>query len=479
MTPQPTECRSGLGSWLSGYSLCAPRARDLADDDALLADPAGGSRGAAVSARQAWNDGFLAYWASACKLIASRSSSSDKGSPHAQAERRSAESSGGGSPSASAAGAPSRRAVVASDVCGEYLRMGLQSFHKVCWRAAAMGQRTPAHALAFPDTVLWYDPKVFPQVVGKIALTIDDAPCRSSDPQHSMMPAVLQLLREFDAQATFFLCTDYVRGHEAGLREAIRQGHEVANHCPEDRSYADETEAEFEAALLRAEDICARLRASAVADAPDDVALGCERWRAECPGVTGYAEPSTRATSLTGCSDSDGEASVDGAAAAVNGGGRPLAERSEDWEASPAAHRQSAQPSVPNAKRVRWFRAPHAKMSPAMRTVITRHAFTHVLTDCYANDPWISDADFISKTMLDYARDGGIAVIHMPEHGFRDYNLRALRQFLEGLSERGLSAVSLSSLHADAVRVPRSTPASPEPERRAELQRLVVEGGVE
>lgn len=96
------------------------------------------------------------------------------------------------------------------------------------------------------------------------------------------------------------------------------------------------------------------------------------------------------------------------------------------------------------------FRAPHAKMSDAMRTVLARHGFTNVLTDCYANDPWIDDPEYIAKTMLDLALDGSIAVIHMPEKGFREHNLKALRDFLTGLQARQLRAVTLGALHRAA-----------------------------
>lgn len=233
--------------------------------------------------------------------------------------------------------------------------------------------------MVFPDSVCYFDPQLYPQVKGMLALTIDDAPCRARELDKAMIKEVLALLREFEAQATFFLCTDYVKGYEDGMKEALLQGHEVANHCPEDRSYADDAEEDFEIAYLHAEEVCDRLRESAgkavMLDAPKGKGSG-----------------------------------------------------------------------------VRWFRAPHAKMSPAMRKVITRHGATHVLTDCYANDPWISDADFLARTMLDSALDGSVAVIHMPERGFREYNFQALRQFLEGLRDRQIRVVTLSALHAETLK---------------------------
>jgi len=243
--------------------------------------------------------------------------------------------------------------------------------------------------VVFPDTVCFFDPAKHPRVKGKIALTIDDAPCKSRSPDDSMVKEVLSVLKEFDAHATFFLCTDYVKGHEDGLREAIAQGHEVANHCPEDRSYADDAEQDFEAAFLRAESVCNSLRASACGEEP--------------------------------C----------------------LSARMSE---------QSTMPSESETPAGRWFRAPHGRLSPAMKSVINRHGFKHVLCDCYANDPWIADSDFIARTMLDSALDGSVAVIHMPERGFREYNFQALRQFLKGLQERDFQTVSLSQMQAEAMK---------------------------
>jgi len=231
----------------------------------------------------------------------------------------------------------------------------------------------------FPgNNLFYYDEAKCPHVRQTIALTMDDAPCRQSDRAMSMLKEVRELLQEFNAKATFFLCTDYVPGHEEDLQALLRNGHEVANHGKEDRPYHNDTEEAFEQAFLEAEGVCERLRADT----------------------------------------------------------------------------QAANNEVPS----KWFRSPWAKMSPQMQRVVDRHGFTNVLTDCYGNDPWISDPDFIARTMLEQAASGSIAVIHVPERGFREYNLRALRLFLEGLKERNFRVVNLSTLHREAMRP--STPSA-------------------
>merc|ERR1719499_1664261 len=164
-----------------------------------------------------------------------------------------------------------------------------------------------------------------------------------------------------------FLCTDYVPGHESDLEDWLRAGNEVANHCASDRSYAKDSESEFETVFLQAEGVCEGLRKAASTN----------------------VDPTT----------------------------------SDPFEHVPAA---------------RWFRAPHGALSAPMRRVLSKHGFLNALTDCYANDPWIDDPSFISDTMVSMADHGSIAVIHMPERGFREYNFLALRWFLEGIKAKGM-----------------------------------------
>jgi len=88
-----------------------------------------------------------------------------------------------------------------------------------------------------------------------------------------------------------------------------------------------------------------------------------------------------------------------------------------------------------------------------MWRVLQRYSFTNVLCDVFANDTVISDPEFIAQTLLSLLhREGGsIVVIHVPERGFREHNLRALHMFLQGLADMGLSAVTVSAL-TDAAR---------------------------
>ncbi len=65
----------------------------------------------------------------------------------------------------------------------------------------------------------------------EVAITIDDGP----DPQ--VTPAVLDLLDELQAQATFFCIGDHVQRHPALAREIVRRGHALGNHSQHHRHH--------------------------------------------------------------------------------------------------------------------------------------------------------------------------------------------------------------------------------------------------
>ena len=94
----------------------------------------------------------------------------------------------------------------------------------------------------------------------------------------------------------------------------------------------------------------------------------------------------------------------------------------------------------------RWFRAPHGKLSPTMMRVLARHGLTNAMMDTYAHDPFIPDARFVSKFLVDQATHGSIMLIHMPERGCREWNFAALANVLQGLKAKGLTPVTLSEL---------------------------------
>ncbi len=84
---------------------------------------------------------------------------------------------------------------------------------------------TRAAARVTPS-VVWF----FPTEEKLVALTIDDGP----DPADT--PRLLDVLREYDASATFFVIGDRVAGNEAILRRMRAEGHELGNHTFRERA---------------------------------------------------------------------------------------------------------------------------------------------------------------------------------------------------------------------------------------------------
>jgi peptidoglycan/xylan/chitin deacetylase (PgdA/CDA1 family) len=85
-----------------------------------------------------------------------------------------------------------------------------------------------------------------------VALTIDDGPDARATPR------ILELLRQHEAQATFFVITDRVPGNEDILRRTVREGHELANHSTADERSILLKSSEFESRLLKAHDVLCR-----------------------------------------------------------------------------------------------------------------------------------------------------------------------------------------------------------------------------
>ena len=79
-----------------------------------------------------------------------------------------------------------------------------------------------------------------------IALTIDDGP----DP--ATTPAILELLDEYGAYATFFVIGEYLAGNERIVERIVGSGHELGNHMMADRASIRLSEQEFAAEMIEA-----------------------------------------------------------------------------------------------------------------------------------------------------------------------------------------------------------------------------------
>lgn len=101
--------------------------------------------------------------------------------------------------------------------------------------------------IAAPALVVEWIQRSSPEVVFQVptdeqvvALTIDDGPSAST-------LEILGVLREHDAQATFFVIGAQAEAHPELIREILDAGHEVGNHMMEDVPSRGLPEAEFEA----------------------------------------------------------------------------------------------------------------------------------------------------------------------------------------------------------------------------------------
>ncbi|KAL3902861.1 MAG: hypothetical protein SGARI_005643 [Bacillariaceae sp.] len=71
----------------------------------------------------------------------------------------------------------------------------------------------------------------------------------------------------------------------------------------------------------------------------------------------------------------------------------------------------------------------------------------NVMCDAYAVDPIVENGAWIARSLERQAKDGSIILIHMPERGFREYCLTALKLLLEKLCvEKGYKIVTVSEL---------------------------------
>lgn len=82
-----------------------------------------------------------------------------------------------------------------------------------------------------------------------VALTIDDSP----DPKTTS--TILDILRQYQARATFFILSSKVQGNESIISQMVAQDHELGNHLTKDEPSIKLSLEEFEAKLLEAHNV--------------------------------------------------------------------------------------------------------------------------------------------------------------------------------------------------------------------------------
>ena len=98
-----------------------------------------------------------------------------------------------------------------------------------------------------------------------------------------------------------------------------------------------------------------------------------------------------------------------------------------------------------------YYRAPHAKYSKIMDTVIKERGLTHVVCDAFATDTSTPDPEWISNYIIKKTKPGSIILIHMPEKGVREWNLKAMELTLMWLKENNYKVVTLTELFNQSI----------------------------
>lgn len=113
-----------------------------------------------------------------------------------------------------------------------------------------------AFTLCWPEWLVallaWYSPEVTYFVETRepvVALTLDDGPDAASTPK------ILDILKQYEAHATFFMISSRAKQHEKIVSRVLAEEHEVANHLTADQPSIELSPAEFERQLVEADGV--------------------------------------------------------------------------------------------------------------------------------------------------------------------------------------------------------------------------------
>ncbi|KAL3470920.1 hypothetical protein BJX99DRAFT_38324 [Aspergillus californicus] len=249
-------------------------------------------------------------------------------------------------------------------------------------------------ASRWPD-VLWHVPNLTQPFV---ALTFDDAPSEYT-------PEILRLLRENDAKATFFLIGDHIPGREGLLRDAVNEGHELANHAMFDQPSQKLSDEELSAQILAVQSRIQRIYASAgrQAEAHDEVI--------EQSSVVGAVAAG---------------ASVQKGAADGTGNGNGNGGETGEVDLGPG----------------KYFRPGSGFFTDRMRALVQRAGFRIVLGSVYPHDPQINVPWVNAAHVLSMVRPGSIIIVH----DRRPWTLPMLATVLPELKRRGYQIGTVTDL---------------------------------
>jgi peptidoglycan/xylan/chitin deacetylase (PgdA/CDA1 family) len=322
---------------------------------------------------------------------------------------------------------------------------------------------------------------------GLVALTIDDAP--GDNPE--AFAALLDVLKEFGARATFF-CTTNTLEACGGLMKplvarALKEGHELCNHCPADRPYHLDRMEGFKAELLKAEDaiepfVQEQARMQQKRDEFDDKRQRKKKRRQmlesqmvqkdnnssnddnskpletswvnlnedkEGQGGGGGGEVLEKEGTGEG-GGGGGGGSKDGSGG--NDGGGQGGNDDDDADDADGDDDDADVPFLSTTrKRWKWFRPPSGMMSSAMATVLRDHGYSPVLGDVFSNDVFVggdslSNGRAAGPKTVEYhvgfcvkrTKPGSVVIFHVPQAKSRLMSADLVRGYLTAL--RGAAA---------------------------------------
>jgi peptidoglycan/xylan/chitin deacetylase (PgdA/CDA1 family) len=270
----------------------------------------------------------------------------------------------------------------------------------------------------YPD-ILWHVPHLKPGTTSPIiALTIDDAPSEFT-------PEILDILRENDAHATFFLIGDHIPGREWIMRDAVNQGNELGNHAMYDEPSKDLSDEELAAQIQAVQSRIQRIYAMAghQAEAHDEVKVGDVEQNSlfgaavEAGPVVGLKNVGGGSITAAGNGDSSAEADATTATTTLEPG--------------------------------KYFRPGSGFFTDRMRALVQREGFRLVLGSVYPHDPQISVPWVNAAHVLSMVRPGSIIIVH----DRRPWTAPMLRIILPELKRRGYRIGTVSDLLKEGTSV--------------------------
>ncbi|KAL5341674.1 hypothetical protein BJX70DRAFT_43110 [Aspergillus crustosus] len=286
-------------------------------------------------------------------------------------------------------------------------------------------------ATKYPD-ILWHVPNLKPSTQPIVALTIDDAPSEYTT-------QLLSLLKENDAHATFFVIGDQIPGKEGLLREAVEQGHELANHAMFDEPSKDLSDEELAAQIQAVQSRIQRIYAAAGhgAEAHDEVKVEDGEQDSLFAAAAG-SFTSLSSSVESGTEDQRSSGDTEGGNGNSNANDNPDG-LSDVGESIPAA---AGGPG-------RYFRPGSGFFTDRMRALVQREGFRLVLGNVYPHDPQINVPWVNAAHVLSMVRPGSIIIVH----DRRPWTAPMLATVLPELKRRGYRVGTVSDLLKEGAAV--------------------------